>query len=136
MQFDTQVEFACARKKPLDLSGIERDGLAVSVDGVGEALAGSGRQYFVDNEVNVGVRVAGELGRDGMSCEQRRADAYPEVVAELPCDTKHLEFSVQVEPVPRLDFDRRHPFARQCPQPGECIGMELLIARCPRCHDG
>ena len=42
MKFDSQVEFARAREQPLDLPGIERDGLAVSVDGIGETLAGGG----------------------------------------------------------------------------------------------
>ena len=136
MQLHSQAELLRSCEQSLDLPGIERDGFAVGIDGICEILAGDGRKYFVDDMVHVGVGVAGELGRNGMGRKQGRTNGQPGDFAEPAGDAKHLEFTLQIEPVAGLDLHRCHSLAHKCLQPGERIGIELLFAGCPGCRDG
>ena len=69
MQFDREAERLCLAKQFCDLYCIESDRLAVRIDGIGKATIDDLGKQFVAYEINVGIRVVLELGRDGVRGE-------------------------------------------------------------------
>ena len=86
------------------------------------------RQNFVDDVIDIGICLAREFGRYGVRGEQGRADAEPGRFAEPASHPQHLELGVEVQAVTGLDLDGCHALASKRLQPGQRVGVQLVLA--------
>ncbi len=118
VQLHRQAERAGGAEHALGLRRREADRVAERVDGVDQSFVGERRQHVVAHGVDVVVGPAGKFRRQRMRAEESRAHAHREHPADRPRDAQHLRLGVALEPVARLDLQRRH-----------ALGQEALDAR-------
>ncbi len=70
VQLDRQALRARRLEHAARLGGREADAFAEGVDRVGQALGGDGGDHLAADQVDVAVRVAGELGRQGVRAQE------------------------------------------------------------------
>jgi hypothetical protein len=73
----------------------------------------------VAQRVDVTLRVACEFRRQRVRGQIRGAHRDAQCLADPPRDTQHAALAVEVEPVARLDLDRRHAIGQQGARAGQ-----------------
>ena len=107
----------------------ETDRLAEGVDGVGEARARDGRNRFLTDELDVGVATTRKFRGQRVRREQGRAHVDADVCRHGARGLQHPPLGRRVEPVARLDLDRRHAFGRERREPRPALRDERVGRR-------
>ena len=112
-----------------DLLRRKRDALAEPVDGVDQAFRGERRQHIAGNAGDVAVRVARGFRRQGVGAEEGCPHGDVARRTEPARDAQRLSLVGEVEPVARLDLDRRHAFGDQRVEARQRLGEQRVFVR-------
>lgn len=104
------------------LFGSEGDSFDERIDLIRKPACGNLWDDFAHDEVDVAVSVSGELVRYRVSRQQRGPHRHGQPAPEFARHAQHPALGLEIEPIPGLDLDGRHPGPRQRGQPtrGRC----------------
>ena len=128
MQLDRQAERRGAVKDAGHFLGRKGDALAEPVHGIDQPLGMGGLHPGDHHLVDIASAVALVFGGQGMGGQPGGHDPQRPFATDPPGDAQHPQFGVQVQPVARLDFHRRHALGDQvvgAPQRG---GQQFVVA--------
>jgi ribosomal protein S4 len=103
---------------PLHLSRSESHALAERIHCVGQTLRDQTGQHLAADRFDVPVLVAGELRRQGVSTQKRRADSHRPHPSKRARHPKLPGLCRQIEAVAGLDLNRGDALGHQRIQPG------------------
>ena len=105
------------------------DALAETVDRIDKPGLMSGRQGLLRNELHIAGAVVAIVRRKGMGAKKGRRDLDRQALAEFARHLQHLQLGLDIEPVARLDLDRRDALGQEIFEPPRGRGEKLLLAR-------
>ena len=117
MELDRQRPRPWRPEHLLRLLDREGDALAEAVDRIGEPCCMRGRQGLLRDEPHIAGAIVAVFRREGMGAEKRRRDLDRQASPEIARHLQHLELGLDIEPVARLDLDRRDALGEEIFQP-------------------
>ena len=128
MKLHRQAKSLCLVEHARNLLRREGDALAKTVDRVHQPYCGDRRQHLIGDQIDVGILVALGFRRQCMRAEEARAHRDFPFNCQPPRRAQRLRLVLEVEPVARLDLDRRNPFGNQGIQARQRLRNEFVLA--------
>src|SRR6185369_6131293 len=127
MESDRKAMMRGGLEQALDLLWSEGDAFAKCVDAGRNSLLRRCRDELVDDLADVMRATVALVGGKRVQGKQRRYDPHCRALAELARDLHQAKLVLRIEPVARLDLDRRAAAAHQRPEPATALVKQLLV---------
>ena len=128
MKLDRQPQAFRRLKNQFNLFNRERNAFTECINGIHQTVREGCRKRLIANEFQVLFTVLLKLLRQCMSAQKTGPDIDRPGPTQASGDAQHLQFRVHVEPVARLDLDRRDTLGQQGIEALQCGRIKVRFA--------